>query len=146
MKYRSLAVAMCVLLGLCMFSSSASTANPDHSGTKLSAAKILGTWEGESKCIAADSACHDEHVIYRIATIKHVPDKLALHTYKVLNGQLLFRGTIECVHPDQATLNCTGKPVEKEAWEFKIHGREMTGTLTKGEAMTPYRKINVKKK
>ncbi len=135
MKCRSLA-AGCLVLITCLSSFSTSTAN----------AKLLGTWEGESKCTDAGSTCRDEHVIYRIATIKHVPGKLALHGYKVQKGQLIFMGTLECAHPDQATLICTGKTPKKDAWEFKVAGRAMTGTLTLGEEKLPYRKINVRKK
>jgi hypothetical protein len=122
-----------------MFSIAA--ASPKPSGS------LLGTWEGESKCTAADSACPDEHVIYRIATVRHVPGKLALHGYRVMKGQLIFMGTLECLHDsDQATLRCTGNTPKKDAWEFKVSGRTMTGTLTFGEEKTPYRRVHVKKK
>ena len=140
MKCRSLAAA-CFVLNTCLFSFSASTASASTAN-----AKLLGTWEGESKCTAADSACRDEHVIYRIATIKHAPGKLALHGYKVLKGQLIFMGTLECVHEDQGALICTGKTPKKDSWEFKVAGRTMTGTLTLGEEKLLYRKISVRKK
>jgi hypothetical protein len=142
MKYRFHAAAICLVLSFCTSSKSTVAANPKAHGPK-----ILGTWEGESKCIVADSACHDEHVIYRIATVKHVPGKLALHTYKVVKGQLIFMGTLECLdQPDQATLSCIANTPKKDAWEFKATGVEMTGTLTIGEEKTLYRRINVKKK
>ena len=109
--------------------------------------EVLGTWEGESKCAVPDSPCHDEHVIYRIATVKHVPGKLVLHGYKVSKGQLIFMGTLECLpHSDQATLTCTGGTPKKDIWEFKVSGRVMAGTLTRGEEKVPYRRINVRKK
>jgi hypothetical protein len=135
MKSRFL-TAFCFVLSICTSSSSTSTANP----------KLLGTWEGESKCTAADSPCHDEHVIYRIATIKHVSGKLALHAYKVVKGQLIFMGTLECLPSDQAALTCTANPSKKDTWEFKVSGGIMTGTLTLGEQRVPYRRINVRKK
>jgi hypothetical protein len=137
MKYGFIAAALCLLLSICTSASSTSSAK----------AKLLGTWEGESKCAAADSACHDEHVIYRVATVKHDASKLALHGYKVVKGQLIFMGTLECQqYRDQATLSCTGNTPKKDAWEFKVSGRIMTGTLTVGEEKTLYRRINVKKK
>src|SRR5664279_3947558 len=75
-----------------------------------SAAKILGTWEGESKCMVAGSSCNDEHVIYRVATIKHVAGKLALHGYKVVHGKLLFMGTLECEYQaEEGKLSCTAR-------------------------------------
>jgi hypothetical protein len=136
MKHAFLTAA-CVVLCIYASSSSNSTGN----------ARLLGTWEGESKCTATDSACHDEHVIYRIATVKHVPGKLVLHGYRVVKGQLIFMGTLDCLHhPDQATLSCIGNTPKKDAWEFKVSGRAMTGTLTIGEEKTVYRRINVKKK
>jgi len=137
MKYGFLAAASCLVLSVCALSSSTSTATT----------KLLGTWEGESKCTAADSACHDEHVIYRIATVKHIPGKLVLHGYKVLKGQLIFMGTLACLpHSEPATLTCIGNPSKKDTWEFKVSGRTMTGTVTVGEEKTLYRRINVKKK
>ena len=142
MKCRFVAAAICLLLSVCGSSTAVATANPKPPGPN-----ILGTWEGESKCTAADSACHDERVIYRIATIRHVTGKLALHAYKVVKGQLIFMGTLECLHrSDQATLSCTGNTPKKDAWEFTVSGRTMTGTLTIGEEKTLYRRINVKKK
>src|SRR5258708_12571091 len=88
MKPGFLAAAACVVLSICTSSSSTSAAN----------AKLLGTWEGESKCTATDSACHDEHVIYRIATVKHIPGKLALHGHKVLKPRLLPIATLYRLH------------------------------------------------
>ena len=142
MKYGFFSAAICLLLSVCGSSIAIPPENPKSSGPN-----ILGTWEGESKCTAPDSACHDEHVIYRIATVKNVPGKLALHGYKVVKGQLIFMGTLECLHDsDQATLSCTGDTPKKDAGEFKVSGRTMTGTLTVGEGKTLYRTINVKKK
>ena len=142
MKCRFFAAAICLLLSIFTPSTAIATALPKSPGPS-----ILGTWEGESKCASADSACRDEHVIYRIATVRHVPGKLALHTYKVVKGQLIFMSTLECVrHSDQATLSCIGNTPKKDAWEFTVSGRTMTGTLTVGEEKTVYRRINVKKK
>jgi hypothetical protein len=136
MKHRFLAAAACFVLSMCTPSSS-TTAN----------AKLLGTWEGESKCTVTGSACRDEHVIYRIATVKHVSGKVVLHGYKVLKGQLIFMGTLQCLHDSaQAALTCTGNTPRKDIWEFKVSGRVMTGTLTRGEEKVPYRRVNVRKK
>jgi hypothetical protein len=142
MKYGFLAGAIWLVLGVCASSAAIPTANPKPAGPK-----ILGTWEGESKCTASDSVCHDEHVIYRIATVKHDPGKLVLHGYKVVKGQLIFMGTLECQHhPDEATLSCTGNTPQRDVWEFKVFGRTMTGTLTVEDGKAPYRRINVEKK
>jgi hypothetical protein len=142
MQYKFFGAAICLVLSVCGSSIATPTENPKSSGPN-----ILGTWEGESKCTAPDSACHDEHIIYRIAIVKHVPGRLALHGYKVVKGQLIFMGTLECLNDsNQATLSCSGNTPKKDAWEFKVSGRTMTGTLTIGEKKTLYRRINVKKK
>jgi hypothetical protein len=142
MKYGFRAGAICLVLGVCASLAAIPTANSTPAGPK-----ILGTWEGESKCSASDSTCHDEHVIYRIATVKHVPGKLVLHGYKVVKGQLIFMGTLECLHhPEEATLSCTDNKSKKDVWEFKFSGRTMAGTLAIGEEKTLYRRINVRKK
>jgi D-xylose transport system substrate-binding protein len=31
-------------------------------------AAVLGSWEGESKCMVADPPCQDEHVLYQVST------------------------------------------------------------------------------
>ena len=57
---------------------------------------VLGTWEGESKCTVANSPCHDEHVIYRLAADKRDPNQVRLDAYKVVDGQQQFMGTLDC--------------------------------------------------
>jgi len=103
---------------------------------------VLGTWEGESKCTVANSPCHDEHVIYRLAADKRDPNQVRLDAYKVVDGQQQFMGTLDCSER-AATLACTGHSAKQDDWEFKVDGDSMSGTLTIDNGKTLYRNIRV---
>jgi hypothetical protein len=107
---------------------------------------VIGTWEGESKCIVRDSPCHDEHVVYRIVADKKYPAQLNIDADKIVNGSPQFMGTIFCqYHPDEATLSCTANTAKKDDWEFHISANTMTGTLTVGREKQLFRRISVHK-
>jgi len=109
-------------------------------------AAVIGTWEGESKCIVRDSPCHDEHVVYRIAADKKNPAQLTIDADKIVNGSPQFMGTIFCqYHADEPNLSCTANTDKKGDWEFHISANTMTGTLTLGPEKQLYRRINVRK-
>ncbi len=68
-----------------------------------STAAVTGSWEGESKCTAPDSPCHDEHVVYRITADKKNPAQLSIDADKIVNGSPQFMGTIVCqYHADHS--------------------------------------------
>lgn len=108
-------------------------------------AAVLGSWEGESKCMVADSPCHDEQVLYQITTDRKDPDHLNLDEYKIVDGSPDFIGTLECrYHAKQSALSCTGNTSRQDDWEFHVFGESMSGTL-KIEGGKLYRRIALHK-
>jgi hypothetical protein len=109
------------------------------------ASSFVGTWEGESKCTVPDSPCHDEHVIYEIKP-KGEAGATTIDAYKIVNGEKLFMGTIECSPAQGNTVSChfSGKRIND--WVFIQEGTKMNGTLYMDKERTVYRKIHVEKK
>ena len=109
------------------------------------ATSIVGTWEGESKCVVG-LPCRDEHVIYEIKKSSST-DSFQADGYKVVQGKRDFMGTLSCNYQmDQKTLSCSGRPDHDDDWEFKVDGNNMTGTLTMSSTKTLYRRVAVTKK
>jgi hypothetical protein len=109
-------------------------------------AAVVGSWEGESKCIVPDSPCRSEHVVYRIAADKENPVQLIIDADKIVDGTPQFMGTIVCRYrADRSTMSCTGNTPKQDDWEFQISGDTMSGTLSIGPEKQLYRRINVRK-
>ena len=107
--------------------------------------EILGTWEGQSLCTVPNSPCHDEHVVYHFKKKDH-GDKLVVSANKVVNGEELFMGDLECQYSAAAkTLSCSAHTRQNDDWEFQVSGKHMTGTLVMGKEKTLYRKVSVDK-
>jgi hypothetical protein len=107
-------------------------------------AGVLGSWEGESKCVVANSPCHDEHVLYQIAIDKKDPEQVNVDGYKIVDGNPEFMGTLACqYHSKQGALSCTANTSQHDDWEFHVMGDMMTGRLTLDEGKTLYRRITL---
>lgn len=108
-------------------------------------AVVIGSWQGESKCMLPDSPCHDEQVLYQISADKKDPDYLDLDAYKIVDGAPDFMGTLACHYrPKQGSLSCTANTSKQDDWEFHIFGDSMTGTL-KVEGGKLYRVLKLRK-
>jgi hypothetical protein len=93
-------------------------------------AAVVGSWEGESKCSVADSACHDEHVLYQISPDRKDPEQLNLDAYKIMDGAPEFMGTLACqYHSKEGALSCTANTSERDDWQFHVMGDAMSGRL-----------------
>jgi hypothetical protein len=120
---------------------------PAQSKLPDSAAEILGTWEGESKCKVPSSPCHDEHVIYEIATERTATSSLKLDAYKIVNGERQFMGTLRCDYkPSKKNLSCTFRNKDYDDWEYTLSGDTLQGTLTIDGGETLYRRVSVKRR
>lgn len=105
---------------------------------------VLGSWEGESKCMVRDSPCHDEHVLYQISQDKKDPWQLNVDGYKVVEGAPDFMGTLTCHYESKSgALSCTSSNREKDDWEFHIFGDSMSGRLMIDDGKTLYRRITL---
>ncbi len=139
---RAVGIVAAVSLFLC------ASASP-QSKPSAPASEILGTWEGESKCTIPDSPCRDEHVVYEIAADKSkaASAPLKLDGYKVVNGERIFMGTLQCDYDSpKKTLACTFRGRSFDDWQFTLSGTTLQGTLTVDAGKTLYRKITVSKK
>jgi len=113
-------------------------------GWPQSVKAVLGSWEGESKCMVADSPCHDEHVLYQITTDKKDPFQLNIDAYKIVDGAPDFMGTLGCHYQSKAgALSCTSGSREKDDWEFHVMGDAMTGRLLIDDGKTLYRRVSL---
>lgn len=106
--------------------------------------KVLGSWEGDSKCTVAGSPCHDERVLYQIAEDKKDPFQLNLDGYKIVEGAPEFMGTLTCQYSSKVgALSCTSSTKDKDDWEFHLMGDQMAGRLLLDDGKTLYRRILV---
>jgi len=123
-----------IALVICLAASSAAASNKE----------VLGSWEGESKCMIPNSPCHDEHVLYQITEDKKDPFQLNLDGYKIVDGAPDFMGTLTCHFQSKAgLLSCTFKGKDNDDWEFNVVGDSMTGRLLMDHGKTLYRRISV---
>ena len=117
--------AIVLLLVICLFSSLS------HAQSSKELAKVVGSWEGESKCTVPDSPCHDEHVLYQFSVNQKTNPQLNLDAYKIVDGSPEFMGTLACqYHGKQESLSCTGNTSKQDDWEFHFFGDSMAGKLT----------------
>ena len=107
---------------------------------------VLGSWEGESKCMVPDSPCRDEHVLYQIAENKKDSFKLDMDGYKMVDGAPVFMGTLTCHFESKtAALSCTSSNMESNDWEFRITGDTMSGRLMVDHGKTLYRRVSLRR-
>ena len=105
---------------------------------------VLGSWEGDSKCMVPDSPCHDEHVLYQIAQDKKDPFQLNLDAYKIVDGTPDFMGTLACHYESKTgALSCTSSNKDKDDWEFSVMGDAMAGRLLIDHGKTLYRRVTL---
>jgi hypothetical protein len=86
----------------------------------------LGRWVGESHCVGAHPACHDEHVIYQL-------DSAGPHRFTLDGSRFAGRDTV-----DMGALSCEGTGSEPivvchiptGAWHFSVVQGHLEGTLT----------------
>lgn len=131
--------AIVLLLIICLFSSLS------HAQSSKELAKVVGSWEGESKCTVPDSPCHDEHVLYQFSVNQKSFPQLNLDAYKIVDGSPEFMGTLACqYHGKQESLSCTGNTSKQDDWEFHFFGDSMAGKLTI-EGGKLYRRITLHK-
>lgn len=103
---------------------------------------FVGSWEGESKCIVADSPCKDEHALYRVSADKQAPSQLKIDAFKIVGGAAEFMGALMCQHASGASdLKCTANTPRHDEWKFHVEGNTLSGTLTLDNGATLYRRI-----
>jgi hypothetical protein len=91
------------------------------------ASRFAGTWRGDSVCIAKNTACHNEVVVYRVQKLP-APDHVTISADKVVNGTSINMGSLEFHYEQQIqSWVCHYPP---GVWRLKVRGTEVNGTLT----------------
>jgi hypothetical protein len=74
-------------------------------------ARFLGTWRGDSSCVAKNTACRDETVVYRLAILPNKPGFVSVSADKIVNGNAINMGTLKFRYDQaQRTLVCGYPP------------------------------------
>ena len=104
--------------------------------------QLVGTWRGDSTCVARNTACHDETVVYHLANLPDKPGYVSVSADKIVNGQAINMGTLE-FHYDQAdhTLICK---YAQGVWRLKVVGEKIDGTLIRQDG-TEFRRVTLRK-
>lgn len=90
--------------------------------------RFVGSWRGNSSCIAKGTSCRDEAVVYRITELPEKSGYVSVAADKLVNGRSVNMGTFEFRYDrDQRTLVCE---YSQGVWRFKLQGEKMEGTLT----------------
>jgi hypothetical protein len=92
---------------------------------------LPGVWEGTSLCQLKPSACHDEHVIYRVGSTG--ARRYKINAYKLVGGQQLFMGAIS-LQLDSTSTQLDGPVIARNQLQARLHleikGTHMSGRMT----------------
>jgi hypothetical protein len=109
-------------------------------GDELS--RFLGKWRGDSSCVARNTACHDETVVYRLSNLPSKPGHVSVSADKIVNGNAINMGTLEFRYDQsQQMLVCE---YSQGVWRFKLNGEGMEGKLTLQDG-TEFRRVTLKR-
>lgn len=105
-------------------------------------AAFTGTWRGSSTCVANNTACRDETVVYRISTIPGKSGSAAVSADKIVDANAVNMGTLEFHY--QADRNMLICEYAQGVWRLKVDGAKMEGTLTRPDG-TLFRRVKLSK-
>jgi hypothetical protein len=101
---------------------------------------FVGEWHGDSTCVAKNTACHDETVVYRIAEIPGKSGYASVSADKIVNGNAVNMGTLE-FRNDHGMLICE---YAQGVWQLKMDHGKIQGTLTRADG-TVFRQVDLRK-
>lgn len=105
------------------------------------ASRFAGTWRGNSVCVAKNTACHDEVVVYRVQKLP-APDHVTISADKVVNGKPINMGSLEFHYEQQIqSWVCQYPP---GVWRLRVHGTAVEGTLTQPDGSL-FRQLSLRK-
>jgi hypothetical protein len=104
--------------------------------------RFLGKWRGDSSCVARNTACHDETVVYRLSDLPNKPGYVLVSADKIVNGNAINMGTLEFrYHQTQQMLVCE---YSQGVWQLKLTGERMEGRLTLQDG-TEFRRVTLQR-
>lgn len=103
---------------------------------------VAGTWRGESRCVAANTACRDETVTYRFSAKPTRADVFSVSADKSVDGKPVNMGILEFEYDHaRGVLTCT---YAQGTWHLHVNGGAMEGTLTRSDG-TVFRRVSLHK-
>lgn len=86
---------------------------------------LVGRWVGESRCVGAHPACHDEHVIYHIDSAG--PHQFTLDGSRVAGGDTVDMGALSCERAGAPPgISCH---IPSGTWRFSVVQGRLQGVL-----------------
>lgn len=102
---------------------------------------LVGNWRGDSICAVRNSTCADEKALYHVKKLGQ-PDHYSLQGDKIVNGEPINMGTVDCVFTsEKAMLACE---LPKGAIHLNLNGTRLEGTMNLPDG-TLWRNISLKK-
>ena len=102
---------------------------------------LVGNWRGDSICVVRSSACVDEKALYHVKKLGQ-PDRYSLQADKIVNGQAIDMGTVDCEYAsDKQALACQ---LPKGAIHLALRGTRLEGTMNLADG-TLWRNIRLAK-
>lgn len=104
--------------------------------------RFVGKWRGDSSCVAKQTACRDETVVYQVARLPEKAGYVSVTADKIVNGNAVNMGILEFRYDqDQHVLVCE---YSQGVWRLKVDGGKMEGTLTRPDN-TVFRRVTLRK-
>ena len=112
-----------------------------HAQSVDEASGFAGTWRGDSVCIAKNTACRDEAVVYRVQKLP-ARDQVTISADKIVNGKAINMGSLE-FHYDRPSQSWTCQ-YPQGVWRLTVAGARVDGTLTQPDG-TLFRHVTLRK-
>jgi hypothetical protein len=117
------------------------TVSVARSQTDDEASRFAGTWRGVSVCVATDTACHDETVVYRVHKLP-TPGHVMVSADKIVSDKAINMGTLG-FHYDQHSKSWLCQ-YPQGLWQLTVAGANVNGTLAEPNG-TLFRRITLRK-
>jgi hypothetical protein len=105
------------------------------------AAQFAGTWRGNSVCVAKNTACRDETVVYRV---QKLPSRghVTISADKIVDGKPINMGSLE-FHYDQQSKTWLCQYAQG-VWRLTVADTKVNGSLIQPDG-TLFRQIALRK-
>ena len=102
---------------------------------------LVGDWRGDSICVVRPSACNDEKALYHIKQLGGQPSRFSVQADKIVNGQAVNMGTMECSYaPEKHVVTCS---TPKLVIHLTLKGKNLDGTMNLSDG-TLWRNITLR--
>jgi hypothetical protein len=125
-----------------MLAATVMAGEPDRKGPTEGVSQLLGKWRGSSSCVARNTSCHEETVVYNLSNFKDKPGYVSINADKIVNGAAVNMGTLEFRYDHaERMLVCE---YSQGVWRIKVSDGKMEGSLTLPDG-TEFRRVMLRK-